>query len=97
MGFKTQGFASAEQFLNSNHPHECACLVLDVRMPGMSGTELAEAARQIRPKLRVILTSGFIDGPPIRSVPFLRKPYRASELAALVLPRHRSRADEKAR
>jgi FixJ family two-component response regulator len=33
-------FASAEEFLNSNHPRKADCLILDVRLPGMSGIEL---------------------------------------------------------
>ena len=33
-------FASAEEFLNSAHPRKADCLILDVRLPGMSGVEL---------------------------------------------------------
>jgi len=33
-------FASAEEFLNSEHPCNADCLILDVRLPGMSGLEL---------------------------------------------------------
>jgi len=33
-------FASAEEFLNSAHPRKPYCLILDVRLPGMSGIEL---------------------------------------------------------
>jgi len=33
-------FASAEEFLNSDHPRKAECLILDVRLPGMSGIEL---------------------------------------------------------
>jgi FixJ family two-component response regulator len=33
-------FASAEEFLNSDHPCGADCLILDVRLPGMSGIEL---------------------------------------------------------
>ena len=33
-------FASAEEFLNSDHPCEADCLIFDVRLPGMSGIEL---------------------------------------------------------
>lgn len=40
VGFRAQGFSSAEAFLSSNHAHETACLILDVRMPGMSGLDL---------------------------------------------------------
>ena len=40
VGFGVQGFSSAEAFLKSNHLYDTACLILDVRMPGMSGLEL---------------------------------------------------------
>jgi len=39
-GFAVRVFDSAEQFLNSPYLRKAACLVLDVRMPGMSGPEL---------------------------------------------------------
>ena len=40
VGFRDQGFPSAEAFLSSNELHDTACLILDVRMPGMSGLDL---------------------------------------------------------
>ena len=39
-GFKAETFASAEEFRSSGYLEETACLILDVRMPGMSGLEL---------------------------------------------------------
>jgi FixJ family two-component response regulator len=39
-GFSSQTFASAEDFLGSGHQQETACLITDIRMPGMSGLEL---------------------------------------------------------
>jgi FixJ family two-component response regulator len=39
-GLLTQSFASAEEFLKSGHQHDTACLITDIRMPGMSGLEL---------------------------------------------------------
>lgn len=39
-GFRASVFASAEQFLNSGEPRRIACLILDVRMPGMTGMAL---------------------------------------------------------
>src|ERR671921_2396087 len=41
------------------HP-EIAVLFADVRMPGMSGTELAETAQRLRPDLKIVLTSGYV-------------------------------------
>lgn len=41
-GFDAEVFASAEEFLRSGRLHGTTCLVLDVRMPGMSGIELQE-------------------------------------------------------
>jgi FixJ family two-component response regulator len=40
VGFTVKVFVSAEEFLNSNHSGDSDCLILDVRMPGMNGTEL---------------------------------------------------------
>jgi FixJ family two-component response regulator len=39
-GLPAQSFASAEEFLRSGHQHDTACLITDIRMPGMSGLEL---------------------------------------------------------
>ena len=39
-GLLAQAFASAEEFLRSGHQHDTACLITDIRMPGMSGLEL---------------------------------------------------------
>jgi FixJ family two-component response regulator len=39
-GLPVRSFASAEEFLNSGQQHQTACLIADVRMPGMSGLEL---------------------------------------------------------
>jgi FixJ family two-component response regulator len=39
-GFSTQAFASAEEFLSLAHRDNIACLILDVRLPGISGLEL---------------------------------------------------------
>jgi len=40
VGFRAETFASGEQFLQSEQIEHTACLILDVRMPGMSGLEL---------------------------------------------------------
>jgi FixJ family two-component response regulator len=40
VGFAVKVFASAEEFLSSNHLRDINCLLLDVRLPGMNGIEL---------------------------------------------------------
>ena len=40
VGLPSQTFASAEEFLTSGQQHQTACLIADIRMPGMSGLEL---------------------------------------------------------
>ena len=40
VGLPAQAFASAEEFLKSGQQRETACLIADIRMPGMSGLEL---------------------------------------------------------
>jgi FixJ family two-component response regulator len=39
-GLPVKAFASAEEFLDSGQQHDAACLISDIRMPGMSGLEL---------------------------------------------------------
>ena len=58
-------------------------IITDIRMPDMSGLELAELATQHRSDLKVILTSGYFLP---QQVPrrFLRKPFRMKELEAAV-------------
>jgi len=58
-------------------------MISDIRMPQMSGIELAEEAVRRRPNLRIILISGFTDRQPTQW-PFLRKPFRMSKLGDLV-------------
>jgi FixJ family two-component response regulator len=41
-GLPARAFVSAEEFLKSGHQHNTACLITDIRMPGMSGLELQE-------------------------------------------------------
>jgi len=40
VGWPAQAFASAEEFLKSGQQHQTACLIADIRMPGMSGLDL---------------------------------------------------------
>lgn len=58
-------------------------LITDIRMPGMSGLELAEQVTRRRLGVKIIVTSGYFQPQPIRQR-FLRKPFRIQELASAV-------------
>jgi FixJ family two-component response regulator len=63
VGLRARTYGSASEFLKDVEPVSCGCLVLDVRMPGMSGIELQEQLRQQRIDLPVILLTGYAEVP----------------------------------
>jgi two-component system, cell cycle sensor histidine kinase and response regulator CckA len=63
--------------------HDIRVLITDVRMPGMSGFELATKARFLDASLKVIITSGYFLPQPIAER-FLKKPFRMHELASAI-------------
>jgi FixJ family two-component response regulator len=56
-----QAFASAEEFLNSGQQHEIACLIADIRMPGMSGLELQAQLNTQRCRIPIIFITAHGD------------------------------------
>ena len=53
-GFRSLEFASAEEFLNSGEREHTACLITDIRMPGMSGLELQTKLQQEHYSIHII-------------------------------------------
>jgi FixJ family two-component response regulator len=86
VGFRAQGFASAEEFLNSSQLHDTQCLILDVRMPGMTGLELQRHLVAANSKIPIVfITSHADDDAQARAlqsgaVAFLYKPCREEML-----------------
>ncbi len=62
-GFDTKTFESAQAFLAFARPAGAACLLSDIRMPGMSGLELLEAVREGENGCPVVLITGHGDVP----------------------------------
>ena len=60
-GFLSQGFESAEAFLGSGSQQETACLITDIRMPGMSGLELQARLNAERCKIPTIFITAHGD------------------------------------
>jgi FixJ family two-component response regulator len=86
VGFRAQGFASAEAFLSSNQAHDTSCLILDVRMPGMNGLDLQRQMVAANWRIPIIfITSHADDDARARAleagaVDFLPKPFREEDL-----------------
>jgi FixJ family two-component response regulator len=80
-GLSTLCFGSAEQFLDSGAQNKAACLIVDIRMPGMSGLELQTKLKADRCRIPIIFITAHGDakmrGQAIRdgAVKFLAKPF----------------------
>src|SRR5436190_22065820 len=89
-GFKVLTFTSAGEFLASPRPEGPACLVLDVRMPGLSGMDLQRELTQSGIHIPIIFITGHGDIPmSVRAmkagaVEFLTKPFRSRSLTESV-------------
>jgi len=85
-GLRAQGFSSAEAFISLNRAHETACLIVDVRMPGMGGFELQRLMAAANSRLPIIFISAHADNDPrtqaleAGAVAFLYKPFYEEEL-----------------
>ena len=85
-GLNVQPFTSARDFLKAPRPEGPACLVLDVRMPGLSGTDLQRELIPLGFAVPIIFITGHGDIPTsVRAmkagaVEFLTKPFRSRVL-----------------
>ena len=85
-GYVAAVYPSAEEFLQSGALEGAACLVTDVRMPGMDGIELQHRVRLERPELPVIFISAHLDEEARKraldegATRFLYKPFDGAEL-----------------
>ena len=85
-GFSIHTFSSAEEFLNLPHRETTACLILDVRLPGMSGIELQRRLLAENSRIPIVFISGHGDAPlrevaiTAGAVEFLSKPVRSDAL-----------------
>jgi FixJ family two-component response regulator len=86
IGLRVETFASAQDFLVTKRPDAPACMVLDVRMPGLSGLDLQLALNDANVQIPIIFITGHGDIPmTVRAMKegaheFLTKPVRGQDL-----------------
>jgi len=86
VGLPVRTCASAQEFLPNYNPRQAGCLVLDIRMPGMSGLELQQQLNVHGAPIPVIFVTGHGDIPMAveamqhGAFDFLQKPFRDQDL-----------------
>jgi FixJ family two-component response regulator len=105
VGLRAELFASAQEFLRSKRPDLPSCLVLDVRLPGLSGLDLQRRTTEAGVEIPIIFITGHGDIPmSVRAmkagaVEFLTKPFRDQDLLDAIqqaLERDRKVRDQRA-
>jgi len=90
VGLRGEGFASAQEFLRQNMPEGPSCLILDIRLPGMSGLEVQRKLIEAGLSIPIIFISAHADvdmavrAMKLGAVEFLTKPFRPQELVDAV-------------
>ena len=88
--FRVRCFESAEAFLARYDPRDVACLIVDIRMEGMSGLELQDRLLERTPPMPMAFITGHGDVPLAvdtmkkGAMDFLQKPFKEDQLIALV-------------
>jgi len=89
-GMAVEAFATAKEFIDAYQPGGPACLVLDLRLPGMSGLELQEYLREREIAIPIVFVTGHGDVPTAVSaikggaVDFIQKPFGYREVLAVI-------------
>ena len=89
-GYRVASYPSAERFLTAFRPAQAACLVLDVRMPGLTGLELQQELNRRGTSLPIIFITGHGDVPMAvealknGAFHFLEKPFKGEKLLELI-------------
>ena len=90
VGLHAESFATAQEFLSSERPRGPSCLVLDVRLPGISGLDLQQELRRVGVRIPIIFITGHADIPMTvkamksGAVEFLTKPFRDQDLLDVI-------------
>jgi DNA-binding response OmpR family regulator len=100
MGYRVEEAASGDEALKLLESMSCDLMILDVRMPGMSGVEVMRRARRLDPHLSIIVLTGYasldsaIAAVKNDAVDYMLKPPDVEDLATTVSRALKERADE---
>ena len=90
VGLHAESFATAQEFLSSERQDGPSCLVLDVRLPGISGLDLQHELRRTGVKIPIIFITAHADIPmsvkamKSGAIEFLTKPFRDQDLLDVI-------------
>jgi FixJ family two-component response regulator len=90
LGYVSNVFASAEEFLESSQLKETSCLISDIQMPGMNGIELQSRLKILDPSTPVIFVTAFPDeryrarALEAGAIGFLEKPFEGCAMIKLI-------------
>jgi FixJ family two-component response regulator len=90
VGLRVRVFASAQEFLQSPRPDSAACVVLDVRLPGISGLDCQRRLAEAGSSLPIVFITGHgdiqmsVQAMKAGAVEFLTKPFRDQDLIEAV-------------
>ena len=85
-GYEVLAYGSAEEFFESYREHSPACLILDLRMPGMDGLEVQRRLKEMGSDFPVIFISGeatvpaSVEALKLGAIDFLEKPFSVNRL-----------------
>jgi FixJ family two-component response regulator len=88
--YRVRCFDSAESFLSRYDPREVACLIVDIRMPGITGLELQDRLLERKSPLPIVFITGHGDVPMAvntmkkGAMDFIPKPFKEEELLSVV-------------
>ena len=105
LGPEVQTFSSAQEFLRAKRPDAPGCLVLDVRLPDLSGLDLQQELNKANVDLPIVFVTGHADIPmSVRAmkagaIEFLTKPFREQDLLEAIqhgIGQHRTAREQRA-
>jgi FixJ family two-component response regulator len=87
-GYDVQYFSSALAFMSQHHPNQVGCVLIDLMLPGTSGSDVLRFLQESRSLISVVIISGLVDSSAFEdegeTVALLEKPFKLSTLLMMI-------------